>query len=88
MLVKFLFHQYAEKQLRKQLQRLGVDPQRLVLVDKVKGAEHLERSILMDLHLDTQLQSGHTTTVDALWSGIPVIVWPARSMVSRAAAGP
>ena len=25
--------------------------------------------------------------MDALWSGIPVLVWPARSMVSRAAAG-
>jgi hypothetical protein len=43
--------------------------------------------MLMDLHLDTRLQSGHTTTVDALWSGLPVIVWPARSMVSRAASG-
>jgi hypothetical protein len=31
-LVKFLFHQHAEKQLRKQLQRLGVDPQVLSLL--------------------------------------------------------
>ena len=54
---------------------------------KLEGPKHLARSSLMDLHLDTRLQSGHTTTVDALWSGIPVVVWPARSMVSRAASG-
>ena len=32
-------------------------------------------------------QSGHTTTVDALWAGTPVLVWPGETMVSRAAAG-
>uniref|UniRef100_A0A6U6BUE6 protein O-GlcNAc transferase n=1 Tax=Guillardia theta TaxID=55529 RepID=A0A6U6BUE6_GUITH len=86
-LVKFLFHKQAERNLRAALRANGINATRLILAEKLKNQEHILRSQLMHLHLDTRLQSGHTTTVDALWSGIPVLVWPARSMVSRAAAG-
>jgi len=86
-MVKFMFHEHAAPRLARLLQGLGAADGQLVMADKASTAEHIARSSLMDLHLDTRLQSGHTTTVDAIWSGIPVLVFPARSMVSRAAAG-
>jgi len=86
-LIQFLFHQQVLPRLRRELEKRGVRGERLLMVDKLPAAQHLNRSRLFDLHLDTKLQSGHTTTVDALWGGLPVLVWPARSLVSRAAVG-
>lgn len=87
LLVKFMFHEHAGPRLARLIAERGAMERQLIMADKTGTAEHIARSSLMDVHLDTRLQSGHTTTVDAIWSGIPVIVWPARSMVSRAAAG-
>ena len=33
---------------------------------------------LCDLFLDSRIFNGHTTTTDALWSGIPVLTLPGK----------
>jgi predicted O-linked N-acetylglucosamine transferase (SPINDLY family) len=49
-------------------------------------AEHLARHALADLALDTLRFNGHTTTVDALWAGLPVLTCPGASFPARVAA--
>ncbi len=51
----------------------GVEPMRLIFASALPKARHLRRLQLADLMLDTDLYNGHTTTMDALWAGLPVI---------------
>lgn len=49
-------------------------------------AEHIARSALGDLFLDTPVFNAHTTATDALWSGVPLLTLPGVSQASRVAA--
>lgn len=49
-------------------------------------AEHIARSALGDLFLDTPACNAHTTATDALWSGVPLLTLPGVSQASRVAA--
>ena len=64
----------------------GVDPQRLIFANRTSLPDHLARHRLADLFLDTLPYNAHTTTSDALWSGLPVITLMGRSFASRVAA--
>lgn len=73
LLVEFMFHSHAVPRLRDIFRINGVSGEnRLLVMPKFPTAQHLNRSKLLDLHLDSRLQSGHTTTVDAIWAGTPV----------------
>ena len=45
--------------------------------------DHLARHALADLYLDTFNYNGHTSTVDALWAGVPVITKLGQSLAAR-----
>ena len=49
-------------------------------------AEHVRRCVLADLFLDTLPYNAHSTGVDALWAGVPIVTLPGESMPSRVAA--
>lgn len=51
----------------------GVAPQRLVFAANAPHAEHLARSALADLYLDAWDYNGHTSILDALHAGVPVV---------------
>ena len=72
--------------LKKEAQKRGIDGQRLVFADRVPLSEHLARHRQADLFLDTYPYNAHTTTSDALWSGLPVLTLMGRSFASRVAA--
>lgn len=77
----------ATANLRQGAQRQGVDPSRLVFAPRVPGkAEHVARLALADLGLDTRVYSGHTSTVDALLAGVPVLALRGRHFASRGSA--
>lgn len=76
----------AADNLRREAARRGMDPARLVFADKVSKAEHLARHRLADLFLDTLHYNAHTTAVDSLWCGVPLITLPDDSFPSRVAA--
>jgi protein O-GlcNAc transferase len=74
----------AEQNLRKEAGARGIAPGRLIFAQILPKPEHLARLRLADLALDTRLVSGHITTSDALWSGVPVITLMGKHFVSRA----
>ena len=50
------------------------------------GDEHLARLGAADLFLDTLPFNGHTTSMDALWAGLPVLTCKGTSFAGRVAA--
>jgi predicted O-linked N-acetylglucosamine transferase (SPINDLY family) len=72
--------------LRKEAERRGVDPDRLVFAPRMLLADHLARHRLADLFLDTFPCNAHTTASDALWAGLPVLTLMGQSFASRVAA--
>ena len=59
--------------MRKNFYNEGIEDFRLVFTDLAAKEIHLNRIKLADLCLDTFLCSGHTTTSDTLWAGVPII---------------
>ncbi|SEH04844.1 Uncharacterised protein [Candidatus Venteria ishoeyi] len=72
--------------LRSEAQNRGVDPQRLIFAPKKPLAEHLARTALADLFLDTLIYNAHTTMSDALWAGVPAITCMGKSFAARVGA--
>jgi predicted O-linked N-acetylglucosamine transferase (SPINDLY family) len=66
------------------LKTLSVDPARVLFQDFQPRAEYLEAYHAVDLCLDTFPYNGHTTSLDAMWMGVPVISLFGKSAVSRA----
>jgi protein O-GlcNAc transferase len=77
----------AEHNLRLEAGRRGVAPARLIFAPPVARIDdHLARQRQADLFLDTLYYNAHTTAVDALWVGLPVITCPGSTFASRVAA--
>ncbi|MGO8955677.1 MAG: tetratricopeptide repeat protein [Rhodomicrobium sp.] len=76
----------AERNLRNEAQKRGIDPARLVFASRLPNEEHLARHRLADLFLDTLPVNAHTTTSDALWAGLPVVTQLGESFAGRVAA--
>jgi len=72
--------------LRREAERRGVDPERLIFADVVSKPEHLARLNLADLFLDTTVCGAHTTATDSLWAGVPVLTCPGARFTERVAA--
>ncbi len=63
----------AMANLRATAQAGDIDPGRLIFAPRAPHAEHLARQSLADLSLDCRHHTGGVSTLDALWSGVPVI---------------
>ena len=80
-------HPPAQQALLAQVKAAGVDPDRIIFAGWTKDhAAHLARIELADLALDSWPLNAHTTAVDALWMGVPVLTCPGRSFTGRVAA--
>jgi predicted O-linked N-acetylglucosamine transferase (SPINDLY family) len=80
-------NEWARKNLAEEAERFSIDPSRLVFARRTERIEdHLERQKMADLALDTFPYNGHTTTIDSLWSGVPVLTLKGRSFASSVAA--
>jgi predicted O-linked N-acetylglucosamine transferase (SPINDLY family) len=76
----------AVANLRREAERRGVAADRLVFAPRVPlNEDHLARLRLADLFLDTSPYNAHTTAVDALWAGVPVLSVPGTTFASRVA---
>ncbi|MFM2042448.1 MAG: hypothetical protein RLY86_1024 [Pseudomonadota bacterium] len=79
-------HGAARDMLRRAAVRHGIDQDRLVFAGWLPLADHLARYRAVDLCLDSFPYTGHTTTSDALWMGVPVVTCLGRSFAARVAA--
>jgi predicted O-linked N-acetylglucosamine transferase (SPINDLY family) len=70
-----------------EFERRGIDPMRIIFAPRMElMADHLARYALADLFLDTHPYNAHTTTVDSLKAGVPVLTLQGKSFASRVAA--
>lgn len=77
----------TQRNLCREATERGVDPRRLIFAPFLsKHATHLGRYCLADLFLDTRYYNAHTTAVEALWSGLPVLTVPGTETPSRVGA--
>lgn len=74
----------AQRNLRAEANRLGVDPGRLVFAPFDTRDRYLARQRLGDLMLDTTHHSAMTTACDAMAAGLPVLTLRGNAMASRA----
>ncbi|MGE3336090.1 MAG: tetratricopeptide repeat protein [Rhodospirillaceae bacterium] len=76
----------AQRNLRAEAERRGVDPARLVFAPHAPMDQHLGRHALADLFLDTAPFGAHSTAADALQAGLPVLTRPGETFAGRVAA--
>lgn len=75
----------GEMRLRARAVAYGVQPDQIIFTDVAMKQEHIRRSSLADLFLDTPLCNAHTTGTDVLWAGLPMITLPLEKMATRVA---
>jgi protein O-GlcNAc transferase len=72
--------------LKKEAAKRGVDPERIIFANRIRVVEqHLARIALADLFLDTFPYNAHTSAIDTLWTGVPIVTRMGRSFASRLA---
>ncbi|HSH73521.1 MAG TPA: tetratricopeptide repeat protein [Methylophilaceae bacterium] len=76
----------VKENLTIEAEKLGVSKERLIFASKLPVDEHLQRYQLADLFLDTYWCNAHTTAIEAVWQGLPVITCPGEVSSSRVAA--
>ncbi|MCP5268208.1 MAG: tetratricopeptide repeat protein [Zoogloeaceae bacterium] len=72
--------------LRERACRVGIQESRLFFAEKISHFEHLRRYAAADLFLDTHGCNAHTTAIESLACGVPVLSWPGETVVSRVGA--
>lgn len=72
--------------LRREASVRGIDPSRLIFAPRTDLPNHLARHRLAGLFLDTLPYNAHTTTSDALWTGLPVLTLQGNAFAGRVAA--
>jgi protein O-GlcNAc transferase len=75
----------GETRVRAHAAARGVRPDQIIFTDVAMKNEHIRRSSLADLFLDTPLCNAHTTGTDILWAGLPMITLPLEKMATRVA---
>ncbi|KAJ9179976.1 hypothetical protein P3X46_008285 [Hevea brasiliensis] len=75
----------GEMRLRSYAVAQGLQPEQIIFTDVAMKHEHIRRSALADLFLDTPLCNAHTTGTDILWAGLPMVTLPLEKMATRVA---
>ena len=75
----------GEANVKAQASLHGVNEQRVIFSNVAPKEEHVRRGQLADLCLDTPLCNGHTTGMDVLWAGCPMVTLPLDTFASRVA---
>ena len=77
----------AVTNLRKEAARRGIEPGRLLFARRVESpTDHLARIQIADLALDTFPYNSHSSGVDTLWAGVPMVTLVGDSFAGRVGA--
>jgi predicted O-linked N-acetylglucosamine transferase (SPINDLY family) len=79
-------HPQAQANLRAEAAKSGVDPARLIFARAAAQDAHVARVACADLALDTLPYGAHTTGVDALWAGVPMLTCRGDTFAGRVGA--
>ncbi len=79
-------HPAVQANLRAHAAALGIAPERLVFARNVDQDLHIARLTCADLALDTLPYGSHTTGVDALWAGVPMLTCLGTTFAGRVGA--
>jgi len=74
----------ARKWVCNLLQQEGIAPERITFFARQSRQKYLELFQQIDVGLDTIPYNGHTTSLDALWMGVPVVTIVGDTTVGRA----
>ncbi len=72
------------QRLVKSMADLGITEGRIVFAERRPRLEYLKLYQQIDLGLDTFPYNGHTTSLDSLWMGVPVVTLVGQTPVGRA----
>jgi predicted O-linked N-acetylglucosamine transferase (SPINDLY family) len=76
---------WAERNLRCEAEKRGIESHRLVFAPKVSIDQYQAQHRVADLFLDTLPYNAHTTAGYALLAGLPVLTCPGRGFAARVA---
>jgi protein O-GlcNAc transferase len=79
------FPAHGEPNILAYMNKLGIPSERIVMSNVSSKEEHVRRAQLADVCLDTPLCNGHTTGMDVLWAGTPMVTLPLETLASRVA---
>ncbi|KAK4337373.1 hypothetical protein RND71_043330 [Anisodus tanguticus] len=82
-LLRFPVH--GEPNILQMVASMGIATNRIIISNVAAKEEHVRRGQLADLCLDTPLCNGHTTGMDVLWAGTPMVTMPCETLASRVA---
>jgi predicted O-linked N-acetylglucosamine transferase (SPINDLY family) len=82
----FASHPRVAVNLRAEAARLGVAGERLIFATRTPQDAHIARVRCMDLALDTLPYGSHTTGIDALWAGVPMLTCRGPTFAGRVGA--
>ena len=85
-LILLINDELTRENITKHILKSKKDPNRVKFLEFVNNEEHLARHQLIDLYLDTFNYNGHTSSVDALYSGIPILTKRGYSFTARVCA--
>ncbi|MGD0461243.1 MAG: tetratricopeptide repeat protein [Tepidisphaeraceae bacterium] len=74
----------ARERLARKLASFGIEPNRIEFLTRKPRREYLNYYSKIDIGLDTFPYNGHSTSLDALWMGVPVVTLVGRTCVGRA----
>jgi predicted O-linked N-acetylglucosamine transferase (SPINDLY family) len=74
----------ARNRVVEQFHVQNIAPDRLEFLDRQRRDIYLKTHHRIDIALDTFPYNGHTTSLDALWMGVPVITLVGQTVVGRA----
>ena len=74
----------VKQNIMAEFEKRGVEADRIVFCSTVPHEEHLVRYQVADLLLDTEYYNAHTTAMEALYMGCPMITCPGNTFTSRA----
>merc|ERR1739848_905961 len=79
------FPQVGETNILVAAQQMGCRNGAIVFSNVAAKEEHVRRGQLADVCLDTPLCNGHTTGMDVLWAGTPMVTLAGETLASRVA---
>jgi protein O-GlcNAc transferase len=82
----FSDNKFVQDNLRASASAQGVDASRLIFAGRLPKEQHLARHKHADLFLDCFTVNAHTTAIDSLWAGVPVVTKAGGDIMSRASA--